>query len=100
MNPNAAPRALPDLPLVNARRPLGLQRQLESQAIGGYGFEGDRVEPISIDGVLAAGVHRLPGLAILVEDSPGRRRPDLPVIPVVEEVDLRFRHRRARGEGV
>src|SRR3954469_14836714 len=89
-----------DLPLLYARRPLRLQRQLESEAIGRHWAEAHVVVPISLHGVGSAGIHRLPGLAIPVKDSPGRRHPDLPMIPVVEEVHVRLRHRRAPGESV
>src|SRR5215467_12878553 len=87
-------RRLLDLPLLHARRPALLHRHLEPERCGRDRRERDDVVLVELDAERAAGLYRLPLIAVLVEDAPRCRHAHFPASSVVEPVDLDLRHRR------
>src|SRR6186997_1328193 len=75
---------LSDLPFLDAGRPLRGQRHLEPQAGGRHRRERDLVVGVLLGAVRTPRLHRLPLLAVLVQDAPGGGYPALATSGVVE----------------
>src|SRR5689334_14238114 len=58
-------------PSLDAGREAILEADLETQALGGHRLERDLVVPILLDAPGPGSLHRLPRIAVLVEDAPG-----------------------------
>src|SRR4051812_27409796 len=77
-------------PLLDARRPVRLERHLQAEAAGRDRFEGNAVIAVLFDAVGLRGLDRFPGLAVAVEEAPGLRDAALAAAGVVEPVDFSF----------
>src|SRR6185436_13840549 len=89
---------LSHLPLLDAGRPLRRQGDFEAEGRGRDGRERDLVVGVLLGAVRTPRLHRLPFLAVLVEDAPGGGQAAFAAAGVVEPVHLDLRDRRGRGE--
>src|SRR5262245_65956567 len=79
------------LPLVQSRRPVRLHDDFKAQPCRCHWLEGVFVVAVFFDAVRTGIFHRLPLIAVFVEQAPGLRKPHLAAFLVVKPVTLTLR---------